>query len=226
VLRPTREDEDAVVPGLMAVGEAACVSVHGANRLGCNSLLDIVVFGRAAALRAADTLKPDAAQPALPARAGEASLDRFDATRHAKGGTPVADLRLEMQRTMQAHAAVFRNTASLREGVEKMGAVWGRLADLSLADHSTIWNSDLMEALELQNLMGNAMTTMVGADARKESRGAQAHDDFPDRDDVNWMKHTLAWCDADGHVRLDYRGVKMQTLSNDVAVIPPQKRVY
>jgi succinate dehydrogenase / fumarate reductase flavoprotein subunit len=226
VLRPTPADPDAVVSGLMAVGEAACVSVHGANRLGCNSLLDIVVFGRAAAHRAAAILKPGAAQPALPARAGEASLDRLDATRHAKGGTRVADLRLEMQRTMQAHAAVFRNTESLRQGVEKMAKVWDRLADLSLADRSLIWNSDLMEALELQNLMGNAMTTMVGADARTESRGAQAHDDFPDRDDVHWMKHTLAWCDDNGHVRLDYRPVKMQTLTNEVSVIPPQKRVY
>jgi succinate dehydrogenase / fumarate reductase flavoprotein subunit len=226
VLRPTPDDPDAVVPGLMAVGEAACVSVHGANRLGCNSLLDIVVFGRAAAHRAAETLTPGATQAPLPARAGEASLDRFDATRHARGGTSVADLRLEMQRTMQAHAAVFRNTESMRQGVAKMATVWERLADLSLADHSLIWNSDLMEALELHNLMGNAMTTMVGADARKESRGAQAHDDFPERDDANWMKHTLAWCDEDGHVRLDYRPVKMQTLTNDVSVIPPQKRVY
>jgi succinate dehydrogenase / fumarate reductase flavoprotein subunit len=226
VLRPTKDNPDAVVPGLMAVGEAACVSVHGANRLGCNSLLDIVVFGRAAAHRAAETLKPGATQAPLPAGAGEASLDRFDATRHAKGGTRVADLRLDMQRTMQAHAAVFRNTESLRQGVEKMAKVWDRLADLSLADRSLIWNSDLMEALELQNLMGNAMTTMAGANARTESRGAQAHDDFPDRDDANWMKHTLAWCDADGHVRLDYRPVKMQTLTNEVSVIPPQKRVY
>jgi len=225
-LRPTPDDPDAVVPGLMAVGEAACVSVHGANRLGCNSLLDIVVFGRAAAHRAAETLTPGATQAPLPARAGEASLDRFDATRHARGGTSVADLRLEMQRTMQAHAAVFRNTESMRQGVAKMATVWERLADLSLADHSLIWNSDLMEALELHNLMGNAMTTMVGADARKESRGAQAHDDFPERDDANWMKHTLAWCDEDGHVRLDYRPVKMQTLTNEVSVIPPQKRVY
>jgi succinate dehydrogenase / fumarate reductase flavoprotein subunit len=226
VLRPTPDDPDAVVPGLMAVGEAACVSVHGANRLGCNSLLDIVVFGRAAALRCAETLTPDASQPPLPARAGEASLDRFDAARHAKGGTRVADLRADMQRTMQAHAAVFRNSESLKRGVEKMGQVWAALADMSVTDHSLIWNSDLMEALELQNLMGNAMTTMVGAEARKESRGAHAHDDYPDRDDANWMKHTLAWCDDDGHVRLAYRPVKMQTLTNDVSVIPPQKRVY
>jgi succinate dehydrogenase / fumarate reductase flavoprotein subunit len=226
VLRPGISNPDAVVRGLMAVGEAACVSVHGANRLGTNSLLDLVVFGRAAAHRAAETLKPGAAQPALPARAGEASLDRLDHARHAKGGVKVADLRLQMQRTMQAHAAVFRNSASLTEGVDKMKKIWGALGDMSVTDRSLIWNSDLVEALELQNLMGNAMTTIVGAEARHESRGAQAHDDFPERDDANWMKHTLSWCDDAGNVRLDYRPVKMQTLTNEVSVIPPQKRVY
>jgi succinate dehydrogenase / fumarate reductase flavoprotein subunit len=226
VLRPTADNPDAIVPGLMAVGEAACVSVHGANRLGCNSLLDIVVFGRAAALRAASLLKPGATQPALPAKAGEATLDRFDRTRHAKGGSKVADIRLEMQRTMQNHAAVFRNSVTLKAGVEKIHKVWDSLSDMSVADHSLIWNSDLMEALELQNLMGNAMCTMVGAEARHESRGAHAHDDFPDRDDQNWMKHTLAWCDDAGKVSLDYRPVKMQTLTNDVSVFPPKKRVY
>src|ERR1019366_9509264 len=225
-LRPTRTNPDATVPGLMAIGEGACVSVHGANRLGCNSLLDIVVFGRAAALRCAGKLTPGAGQAALPARAGEASLDRFDSARHAKGSTRVADLQLDMQRTMQAHAAVFRNSESMAQGVAKMGKVWDTLADISVTDHSLIWNSDLMEALELQNLMGNAMTTMVGAEARHESRGAQAHDDFPDRDDEHWMKHTLAWCADDGAVKLDYRPVKMQTLTNEVSVIPPQKRVY
>jgi len=163
----------------MAIGEGACVSVHGANRLGCNSLLDIVVFGRAAAIRAAELLKGGARQPALPAKAGEASLDRFDHTRHAKGGTRVADLRVQMQRTMQTHAAVFRNSKTMAQGVVAMQKVWTGLADMSLADHSLIWNSDLMEALELQNLMGNAMTTMVGAEARKESRGAHFHDDYP-----------------------------------------------
>jgi succinate dehydrogenase / fumarate reductase, flavoprotein subunit len=225
-LRPTRDDPDAIVPGLMAVGEGACVSVHGANRLGCNSLLDIVVFGRAAALRAAETLKAGAGQPPLPQKAGEASLDRFDRTRHAKGSTKVADLRLEMQRTMQTHAAVFRNSKTLAEGVGKMRNVWDGMADMSVSDHSLIWNSDLMEALELQNLMGNAMTTMVGAEARHESRGAHAHDDYPERDDSEWMKHTLAWCGDDGTVRLDYRPVKMRTLTNEVSVFPPKKRVY
>jgi len=179
VLRPTKNNPDGIVPGLMAVGEAACVSVHGANRLGTNSLLDLVVFGRAAAHRA-----------------------------------------------MQAHAAVFRDSASMIEGVGKMQKMWKGMDDMSVSDRSLVWNSDLMEALELQNLMGNAMTTMVGAEARKESRGAQAHDDFPDRDDENWMKHTLAWCNDHGEVKLDYRGVKMQTLTNEVQVFPPKKRVY
>jgi succinate dehydrogenase / fumarate reductase flavoprotein subunit len=226
VLRPTKDNPDAVVRGLMAVGEAACVSVHGANRLGTNSLLDLVVFGRAAAHRAADILKPGASQPSLPARAGEASLDRFDRTRNAKGGTKVSELRDTLQRTMQAHAAVFRNSESLTEGVSKMQRVWKGMDDMSVTDRSLIWNSDLMEALELQNLMGSAMTTMVGAEARHESRGAQAHDDFPDRDDAEWMKHTLAWCDDKGAVKLDYRPVKMQTLTNEVSVFPPKKRVY
>jgi len=226
VLRPTAENPDAIVPGLMAVGEAACVSVHGANRLGTNSLLDLVVFGRAAAQRATELLKPGAVQPTLPARAGEASLDRLDRTRHAKGGTKVAALRDTMQRTMQAHAAVFRNSESMAEGVEKMHKLWGALDDVQLTDRSMIWNSDLVEALELDNLMGNAMTTMVSAEARKESRGAQAHDDFPDRDDVEWMKHSLSWCDDKGNVTLGYRPVKMQTLTNDVSVFPPKKRVY
>ena len=226
VLRPTRDDPDAVVPGLMAVGEAACVSVHGANRLGTNSLLDLVVFGRAAAHRAAETVTAGAGQPALPPKAGEASLERFDKARHAKGGTKVADLRLDMQRTMQAHAAVFRNSKTLARGVAEMQRVWQGMEDMSVTDRSLIWNSDLMEALELQNLMGNAMVTMVGAEARHESRGAHAHDDFPDRDDHEWMKHTLAWCDDRGAVHLDYRPVKMQTLTNEVSVFPPKKRVY
>ncbi|MFL5257116.1 MAG: succinate dehydrogenase flavoprotein subunit [Rhodopila sp.] len=226
VLRPTRDNPDATIPGLMAVGEAACVSVHGANRLGTNSLLDLVVFGRAAAHRAADTIKPGAGQPSLPPKAGEACLDRFDRTRYAKGGTRVADLRLNMQRAMQGHAAVFRTSKTLSEGVDRMKKVWSGLTDMSVADRSLIWNSDLVEALELHNLMGSAMTTMVGAEARLESRGAHAHDDYPERDDENWMKHTLAWCGDDGEVRLDYRPVRMQTMTNEVSVFPPRKRVY
>ncbi|WP_158927426.1 succinate dehydrogenase flavoprotein subunit [Acidisphaera sp. S103] len=226
VLRPTKDNPDAVVPGLMAVGEAACVSVHGANRLGTNSLLDLVVFGRAAAHRATETIKPGARQAPLPAKAGESSLDRFDRARHAKGSTKVAELRLTMQRAMQAHAAVFRTAKSMEEGVGKMKNIWSGMSDMSVSDRSLVWNSDLMEALELHNLMGNAMTTMVGAEARLESRGAHAHDDYPDRDDQNWMKHTLAWCGDNGDTRLDYRPVKMQTMTNEVSVFPPKKRVY
>jgi succinate dehydrogenase / fumarate reductase flavoprotein subunit len=226
VLRPTASNPDATVPGLMAVGEAACVSVHGANRLGTNSLLDLVVFGRAAAHRAAEIVKPGASQPPLPSNAGEASLARFDKTRNAKGGTKVAALRDQLQRTMQGHAAVFRNSKSLTEGVDKMKNLWTGLDDISISDRSLIWNSDLVEALELDNLMGNAMTTMVSAEARKESRGAQAHDDFPDRDDHEWMKHTISYCDDKGGVKLEYRDVKMKTLTNEVSVFPPKKRVY
>jgi succinate dehydrogenase / fumarate reductase flavoprotein subunit len=202
------------------------VSVHGANRLGTNSLLDLVVFGRAAGHRAAQVVQAGASQPALPARAGEISLDRFDWTRHAQGGTRVSQLRDTMQRTMQAHAAVFRNSASLTEGVHKMHDLWGAMADMSVTDRSLIWNSDLVEALELQNLIRNASATMVSAEARHESRGAQAHDDFPDRDDQNWMKHTLSWVGDDGGVHLEYRPVRMQTLTNEVQVFPPKKRVY
>ncbi|HQT39687.1 MAG TPA: succinate dehydrogenase flavoprotein subunit, partial [Acidocella sp.] len=225
VLRPTASNPDAIVPGLMAVGEAACVSVHGANRLGTNSLLDLVVFGRAAANRAAEIVKPGAAQQPLPANAGDNALARFDKARNAKGGTKVADLREQMQRTMQGHAAVFRNSKSLSEGVEKMHKLWSGLDDVAVTDRSLIWNSDLVEALELDNLMGNAMTTMVSAEARKESRGAQAHDDYPDRDDHDWMKHTISYCNDKGEVKLEYRDVKMQTLTNEVSVFPPKKRV-
>ncbi|MCA4920781.1 MAG: succinate dehydrogenase flavoprotein subunit [Roseomonas sp.] len=226
VLNPTAKDQDRVVQGLMAVGEAACVSVHGANRLGTNSLLDLVVFGRAAAHRAAETIKPGASQPPLPSKAGEASLDRFDRVRHAKGGTNVAELRLAMQRTMQTHAAVFRTSELLKEGVAKMAQVAGSYGDIKIADRSLIWNSDLVEALELDNLIGNALTTVVGGEARKESRGAHAHEDFPDRDDDNWMKHTLAWVNDKREVKLDYRDVKMRTLTNEVQVFPPKARVY
>ncbi|WP_426959099.1 succinate dehydrogenase flavoprotein subunit [Muricoccus radiodurans] len=226
VLRPTATDQDATVPGLMAVGEAACVSVHGANRLGTNSLLDLVVFGRAAAHRAKETIRPGASQAPLPSDAGDKALARLDRVRHAKGGTSVAELRVNMQRTMQNHAAVFRTSDLLKEGVEKMEKVAAGYADIRIADRSLIWNSDLMEAMELDNLIGNALTTVVGAEARHESRGAHAHEDFPERDDQNWMKHTLAWVDDQYRTRLDYRDVKMRTLTNEVQVFPPKARVY
>ncbi|WP_291297117.1 succinate dehydrogenase flavoprotein subunit [Elioraea sp.] len=219
-------DGDRVVPGLMAVGEAACVSVHGANRLGTNSLLDLVVFGRAAAHRAAEIVKPGQSQPPLPPKAGEAALARMDRIRHAKGGTNTGEIRLGMQKTMQNHAAVFRTSASLAEGAEKMRGHWQHMDDLRVTDRSLIWNTDLVEAMELDNLMGNAMTTVVSAEARQESRGAHAHEDFPDRDDTNWMKHSLAWCDASGAVRLGYRGVTLTTLTNEVQSFPPKARVY
>ena len=226
VLNPTAKDQDRVVRGLMAVGEAACVSVHGANRLGTNSLLDLVVFGRAAAHRAAETIKPGATQPPLPAGAGESSLDRFDRVRNAKGDAKVGEVRLAMQRTMQEHAAVFRTSDLLKEGCEKMAKVAANYDNIRIADRSLIWNSDLVEALELDNLIGNALTTVVGAEARKESRGAHAHEDFPERDDANWMKHSLAWVNDKREVKLDYRDVKMRTLTNEVQVFPPKARVY
>ncbi len=226
VVRPTQADPDAVVPGLMAVGEAACVSVHGANRLGTNSLLDLVVFGRAAALRAAEIVKPGATIAPLPARAGEATLDRLDRVRHASGGTRVAAMREDLQRAMQAHAAVFRSAGSLQDGVGKMRNLWSGLADMSVTDRSLIWNSDLMEALEFENLVANGTVTMAGAEARHESRGAHAHDDFPERDDADWMKHTIAHLGEDGAVKLSYRPVRMRTLTNEVSVFPPKKRVY
>ncbi|WP_419730817.1 succinate dehydrogenase flavoprotein subunit [Lichenicola sp.] len=226
VIRPTPTNPDATVPGLMAVGEAACVSVHGANRLGTNSLLDLVVFGRAAANRAALLIKPGDKVAPLPDRAGEASLDRLDRLRHASGGTRVATMREELQRTMQAHAAVFRSSTSLTEGVDKMDRLWTGLADINIADRSLIWNSDLMEALEYENLIANGTVTMVSAEARKESRGAQAHDDYPDRDDAEWMKHSVSYLGDNGEVSMAYRPVRMQTLTNEVSVFPPKKRVY
>jgi succinate dehydrogenase / fumarate reductase flavoprotein subunit len=226
VLRPTKESPDAVAPGLMAVGECACVSVHGANRLGTNSLLDLVVFGRAAGIRAAEIVKPGAKQKPLAKDAADFALGRFDRIRNANGSRAVADIRLDMQRTMQRDAAVFRTSVSLKEGVEKIDGVWKQLPDMKLADRSLIWNSDLVEALELENLMICAKATITGAEARKESRGAHAHEDYPERDDVNWMKHTLAWVDANGKVTLDYRPVHTYTLTDEVEYIAPKARVY
>ncbi|MFA5684457.1 MAG: succinate dehydrogenase flavoprotein subunit [Lysobacteraceae bacterium] len=217
---------DHVVPGLYAIGEAACVSVHGANRLGSNSLLDLVVFGRAVANRCAATIKPGTAHKSLPASACDAALARLDALRYAKGELPTARIRDHMQRTMQAHAAVFRTGATLAAGVEKIREVHASFADVGITDRSLIWNSDLIETLELQNLLGQAVATMVSAENRKESRGAHAREDYAERDDENWHKHTLCWVDPDGSTRLDYRPVHMHTLTSDVEVVPPKARTY
>ncbi|WP_397417658.1 succinate dehydrogenase flavoprotein subunit [Phenylobacterium sp.] len=227
VVTKAGKDPDKVVPGLMAVGEAACVSVHGANRLGSNSLIDLVVFGRSAALRAADTIKAGATQPELKPAMTDGHLARLDRFRHADGGTSTAELRLEMQMAMQEDAAVYRTADALKSGVKRMEAVNAKRPDLKVSDRSMIWNSDLMETLELDNLIGQALVTVVGAENRKESRGAHAHEDYPDRDDKAWMKHTLTWFDdASGKVKIDYRPVHDFTMTNDIAPFPPKARVY
>ncbi|OWY04240.1 MULTISPECIES: succinate dehydrogenase flavoprotein subunit [Thioclava] len=231
VINPKEGDPDAIVPGLMAVGEAGSASVHGANRLGSNSLIDLVVFGRAAAIRAGEVVDPNASNPDIPKAKIDAIFERFDKVRYADGGTPTAALRDEMQRTMQADAAVFRTDKTLAEGVEKMKAVAAKLDDLKVTDRSLIWNSDLMETLELENLMPNALATIVGAEARKESRGAHAHEDYPDRDDTNWRKHSIMHVDG-ANVDLTFRPVHMDPLTPEdqggieIKKIAPKKRVY
>jgi succinate dehydrogenase / fumarate reductase flavoprotein subunit len=214
----------------MAVGEAGCASVHGANRLGSNSLIDLVVFGRAAAIKAGEVVDPNSPNPTLNQASIDKALGRFDELRHAKGTVSTAELRLEMQKTMQADAAVFRTDKTLAEGVEKMYAVAGKMDDLKVTDRSLVWNSDLMETLELTNLMPNALATIVSAEARKESRGAHAHEDYPDRDDENWRVHSLSY--VNGKVELDTRPVHLNPLLGhneggiDLKKIAPKARVY
>src|SRR5882762_2600305 len=211
VINPTQDDPERVAPGLMAIGEAACVSVHGANRLGCNSLLDIVVFGRAAAHRAAELVRPGMSHPPFHNGAWEAAVDRLDRVRHAKGTRRTADIRLDMQRVMQNNCAVFRTAEVLREGVSRIDVVANSFSDLGISDRSMIWNSDLAEALELENLLEQAVVALHSAENRTESRGAHARDDFPERDDQNWLKHTVAWLDGDGKVTIGYRPVHLHT---------------
>ncbi len=227
VVAPKDGNPDAVVPGLMALGEAACVSVHGANRLGSNSLVDLVVFGRAAALRCAELIKKDGAIPELPKGSGESALSRLDGFRYADGETPTAALRLKMQKIMQRDCSVFRTRDVLKEGIKAIRAVWDESKDIKTTDRSLIWNTDLIETLEFDNLIAQSAVTIEGAAAREESRGAHAREDFPKRDDKNWMKHTVAWADYNTHrVTLDYRPVHTFTLSNEVAYIKPKERVY
>jgi succinate dehydrogenase / fumarate reductase flavoprotein subunit len=226
VVQKKGDDVDAVVPGLFAIGEAACVSVHGANRLGSNSLLDLVVFGRAVSHRCAEIIKPGAPHKDLPASVLDKALARFDGLRNANGGTPTAKIRLNMQRTMQEDAAVFRTGETLKAGSKKISEVHDSFKDVRVSDRSMVWNSDLIETLELSNLLGQAVATMHSAEQRPESRGAHAREDFPERDDHEWMKHTLVKVDEAGKTSFDFRPVHMYTLTGEVEVVPPKKRVY
>ena len=217
---------DTVVPGLFSIGEAACVSVHGANRLGSNSLLDLIVFGRAVAQRCTEVIQPGTKHSDLPAASVDRLLDGFDGLRHASGSNSTADIRDEMQSVMQNNAAVFRSGDVLEEGCRLIGGVYDSFKDVKVSDRSLIWNSDLVETLELRNLLGNAVTTLISAENRKESRGAHAREDYPDRNDEEWMKHTMCWMDEQGVTSIDYRPVHLYTLTDDVEVVPPKARVY
>jgi succinate dehydrogenase / fumarate reductase flavoprotein subunit len=225
VISKTENDKDIIVPGLMAVGEAACVSVHGANRLGSNSLIDLVVFGRAAAMRAATIVKPNLKHETIPESETQKSISRFDKLRNSNGGTPTSVLRDKMQRTMQKNCAVFRDAKILKEGMQEIRKPWKGMDDISVSDKSLIFNTDLIETLEFDNLIRQSLVTMASAENRKESRGAHSREDFKERDDDNWMKHTLAWQDGE-KVKIDYRNVHNFTLSNEVQYFPPKARVY